>query len=235
MTGSDSRCQPSRHWAARRVLARSAHAGHTTARVCPHGTRICSTAPVPGRCGATAPGGCRRRAQRPGPGRLPGPAASPAVRPGWSCGCRSGSPLTPVQVVVGKWQGVAAYAAFEVHAVQTFEQERTSAAQGGRVRRCARSGPPLPLTARHQRGHVLDVGVGDVAGAGPHGVGGGFQPHVGHPGADLGQRPSLGPARARRGFGACGKTGKTGILGARLGSCASFRAGYQTSGTRRLW
>ena len=29
MTGSVSRCQPSRHWAARRVLARSAQAGQT--------------------------------------------------------------------------------------------------------------------------------------------------------------------------------------------------------------
>jgi hypothetical protein len=45
-SGSCSRCQPSRHWAARRVLARSAQDGQTWARVCPHGTRTCSTWPV---------------------------------------------------------------------------------------------------------------------------------------------------------------------------------------------
>ena len=37
MTGSVSRCQPSRHCAARSVLARWAQAGQTEARVCPHG------------------------------------------------------------------------------------------------------------------------------------------------------------------------------------------------------
>ena len=45
-SGSSSRCQPSRHCTARRVLARSAQAGQTCARVCPHGTRTCSTSPV---------------------------------------------------------------------------------------------------------------------------------------------------------------------------------------------
>ena len=46
MTGSRSRCQPSRHCAARRIRARSAQDGHTDARVCPHGIRTCSTWPV---------------------------------------------------------------------------------------------------------------------------------------------------------------------------------------------
>ena len=46
MTGSWSRCQPSRHCAARRIRARSAHDGQTEARVCPHGMRTCSTWPV---------------------------------------------------------------------------------------------------------------------------------------------------------------------------------------------
>ena len=46
MTGSWSRCQPSRHCAARRIRARSAHDGHTEARVCPHGMSTCSTWPV---------------------------------------------------------------------------------------------------------------------------------------------------------------------------------------------
>ena len=43
MTGSVSRCQPSRHWAARSVLARWAQAGQTAARVCPQGTSTWST------------------------------------------------------------------------------------------------------------------------------------------------------------------------------------------------
>ena len=46
ITGSWSRCQPSRHCAARRIRARSAQDGHTDARVCPHGIRTCSTWPV---------------------------------------------------------------------------------------------------------------------------------------------------------------------------------------------
>ena len=46
ITGSVSRCQPSRHCAARRVRARSAQAGQTEARVCPHGMSTCSTWPV---------------------------------------------------------------------------------------------------------------------------------------------------------------------------------------------
>jgi hypothetical protein len=45
-TGSWSRCQPSRHWVARSVLARSAQGGHKLARVAPQGMRICSSAPV---------------------------------------------------------------------------------------------------------------------------------------------------------------------------------------------
>ena len=46
MSGSSSRCQPSRHCAARSVLARSAQDGQTCARVCPHGTSTVSTSPV---------------------------------------------------------------------------------------------------------------------------------------------------------------------------------------------
>ena len=45
-SGSSSRCQPSRHCAARKALARSAQAGQTCARVCPHGTRTCVVSPV---------------------------------------------------------------------------------------------------------------------------------------------------------------------------------------------
>ena len=37
----------------------------------------------------------------------------------------------------------------------------------------------------------MNVGVGDVPGADPHRVRGGLQPHIGHPGADLGQRRDL--------------------------------------------
>ena len=85
MPGSSSRCQPSRHWAARSVLARSAQAGQTGP-----GCGRRARAPGPparcrGWCGAAGWGGCRRRARRPGRGRLRGPAAWPSAAPGSSC------------------------------------------------------------------------------------------------------------------------------------------------------
>ena len=132
MTGSVSRCQPSRHCAARSVLARSAHAGHIEARVCPHGTSTCSMAPVATSVRRSCTGRCRRRARRPGRGRPRGPAASQSRSARVVFFVLVWVTSHPVQIAVGEGQGVAAQAAFGVHAVQSFEQEQARTAQRAR-------------------------------------------------------------------------------------------------------
>ena len=62
-------------------LARSAHAGHTVARVCPHGTRTCSTAPVP------------RSVRRSCTGRMQAPCST--ARSLTTSGQRHGEPFGP--------------------------------------------------------------------------------------------------------------------------------------------
>ena len=192
VTGSCSRCQPSRHCAARSVRARSAHDGQTDGEGVPaRHQHLFYARRCRGWCGAAAPAGCRRRARRPGRGRLHGPAAWPAAPPASSWSWLSSVTGHLRRLVAGPGVAVAAQAALGGHGLAVVQDDQAGAADRARLigppgRRRGHAGTSSSTPRRYLGRHGPDVGVADPSGADPHRVGVGFEPDERHPGADGG-------------------------------------------------
>ena len=200
MTGSRSRCQPSRHCAARRFLARSAHDGQTDARVCPHGTSTGSVSPVD------------RSVRRSWTGRMQAPCSTArSLTTSRASGIDSRSALVPLP---SSGVGHLASSRFRRRCRRRFQrsdqpQSRHSTTctgcavtdqdQPGRADRARLVGAPHDRLSLRPRltvitgaratataGHGANVVVGHVRGPDPYRIGRALEPDVADPGPGCG-------------------------------------------------
>ena len=167
MSGSSSRCQPSRHCAARSDLARSAQAGQTEARVCPQGTSTVSVSPV------------SRLVRRSCTGRMHAPCSTARSRTTWRA---SGIAIRCARVVLP----VAAVVSVTGH---PDPGGRHHDHLGGRWPRCrtSRTGGTQSAVApcRHQAAPLRGAGSGAPRA--------GLWPWEAPPGAPAPSQPKLSP------------------------------------------